>query len=130
MATQNETVFYHDTNVTVTPVRYVTQSNTYAVRNISSVYIFEIDKSRLKAVLTTLLGIPLLFLGDLFFVGIIMILLGIWWFISIKNEYAVRISTNAGESDSIVSEDKIYIQKIANAVNEAFIQRLRKKSLL
>ncbi|MBW8362662.1 MAG: hypothetical protein K0M56_10815 [Kaistella sp.] len=130
MAIQNETVFYHDTNVTVTPVRYVTPSRTYSMKNVSSVYVCEISKSRLKAVVITLLGFPFLFAGDLFFVGLLMILLGICWFISIKNEYAIRISTNVGESDSLVSEDKIYIEKIANALNEAYIQRLIKKSLL
>lgn len=130
MTTQNETVFYHDTNVTVTPVRYVTPSRTYSMKNVSSVYVCEIVKSRLTAIVMTLLGFPFLFSGNLFFIGILMILLGIWWFISIKNEYAVRISTNAGEANSIVSEDKIYIEKIANALNEAYIQRLIKKSLL
>jgi hypothetical protein len=130
MATQNETVFYHDTNVTVTPATYVTPSRTYSMRNVISVYVYEIVKSRLKAGIMTLLGIPFLFAGDLFFIGLMMIPLGILWFISIKNEYAVRISTPVGESDSIVSKDKIYIEKIVNAVNEAYIQRLIKKSLL
>lgn len=49
--------------------------------------------------------------------------LGILLFISVKNEYTVRISTNAGEADSTISKDKEYIQKIVNALNDAMIHR-------
>lgn len=120
---QNETTFYQDSTVTVNQSRFVTQSKTYAMRNISSVHIFEILKSKTKAILVVLFGIALLFSGKTIIIGAILIALGIWWFIHIKNEYAVRISTNAGEANSIISKDKIYIQKIVNALNEAIIHR-------
>lgn len=121
METQNETIFYQDNVVTITQSRYVTQSKTYAMRNISSVHIFEIVKSKIPAILMILIGIPFLFSKIL--IGIIIIALGIWWFIYIKNEYSVRISTNAGEANSIVSKDRNYVQKIVNALNEAIIYR-------
>ncbi len=120
---QNETIFYQDNIVTITQSRYVTQSKTYAMRNISSVHIFEIVKSKLPALIMIFIGIPLLFSKDIFYVGIIIIALGIWWFTYIKNEYSVRISTNAGEANSIVSKDKNYVQKIVNALNDAIIYR-------
>lgn len=120
---QNETTFYQDSTVTVTQSRFVTQSKTYAMRNISSVHIFEIVKSKMKAILLILIGIPLFFWGKTILIAFILIALGIWWFIYIKNEYAVRISTNAGEANSIVSKDKIYIQKIVNALSDAIIHR-------
>lgn len=123
MDTNNETIFYQNAWVTVTPSRYVTQSKTYTMRNISSVHIFEIIKSKVKAILLILIGLAVVFSKDIFYVGIILIPLGVWWCISIKNEYAVRISTNAGEANSIVSKDKIYIQKIVSALNEAFVHR-------
>ncbi|MCT2408436.1 DUF6232 family protein [Chryseobacterium antibioticum] len=123
METQNETKFYQDSSVTVTQSRFVTQSKTYAMRNISSVHIFEIIKSKTKAILMAIFGVLLLFSKDIFWVGIIVITLGIWWLFSIKNEYAVRISTNAGEANSIISKDKDYIQKIVNALNNAIIHR-------
>ena len=120
---QNESTFYQDSRVTVTQSRFVTQAKTYAMRNISSVHVFEIIKSKTKAMLLVLFGIALLFSGKTIIIGVILIALGIWWFIYIKNEYAVRISTNAGETNSIISKDKIYIQKIVNALNEAIIHR-------
>lgn len=123
MEPQNEPVYYQDNQVTVTQSRFVAFSKTYAMRNISSVHIFEIVKSKMKAIFLIILGLLLLFSKEIFFVGIILIALGIWWFISIKNEYAVRISTNAGEANSIVSKDRVYVQKIVDALNEAIINR-------
>ncbi|MBE4950612.1 DUF6232 family protein [Chryseobacterium culicis] len=121
--TQNETIFYHDSSIKVTQSRFITYSKTYTMRNISSVYIFEIIKSKNKALLLIILGFLLLFSKEIFWLGIIVLILGFWWIYTIKNEYAVRISTNAGEVNSIVSKDKDYIQKIVNALNEAIIHR-------
>ncbi|MCT2563620.1 DUF6232 family protein [Chryseobacterium herbae] len=123
METQNETKFYQDSAVTVTQSRFVTQSKTYAMRNISSVHVFEIIKSKTKAILMVVFGLLFLFSKDIFWIGLIIIVLGILWLFSIKNEYAVRISTNAGEANSIISKNKDYIQKIVNALNDAIIHR-------
>ncbi|WP_312389817.1 DUF6232 family protein [Chryseobacterium sp.] len=111
MEFQNEVQFYQDSSVTVTQSRFVTHSKTYAMRNISSVHIFEIIKSKTKAVVTIVFGLFLLFSKDVFWIGLIIIALGIWWFTAIKNEYAVRISTNAGEANSIISKDKNIFRK-------------------
>ncbi|WP_315053186.1 DUF6232 family protein [Chryseobacterium indoltheticum] len=120
---QNETTFYQDSLVKVTQSRYITQSKTYAMRNISSVHVFEIEKSRVTPILMMLIGIPFLFAGNVFWIGLILIGLGILIVFNIKNEYTVRISTNAGEADSTISKDKEYIQKIVNALNDAMIHR-------
>lgn len=119
----NETTFYKDLNVTVTQSRYVTQSKTYAMRNISSVHVFEIIKSRKFPVILIILGILLLFSGDTRIFGIFLAIAGALILFLIKNEYAVRISTNSGEANSILSKDKAYIQKIVNALNQAIIHR-------
>ncbi len=123
MENQPETQFYQDGTVTVTQSRFVTQSKTYAMRNISSVHIFEIEKNRVTPIIMILIGLPFLFSGDIFWIGLIIITLGILWLFTIKNEYAVRISTNAGEANSIISKDRIYIQKIVDALNNAIIYR-------
>lgn len=120
---QNETTFYQDSLVTVTQSRYITQSKTYAMRNISSVHVFEIVKSKVTPILMILFGIPFLFSGSVFWIGLILIGLGILIVFNIKNEYTVRISTNSGEADSTISKDKEYIQKIVNALNDAMIHR-------
>ncbi|AZA47949.1 hypothetical protein EG346_06975 [Chryseobacterium carnipullorum] len=118
-----ETTFYKDINVIVTQSRYVTQSKTYAMRNISSVHVFEIIKSRRFPLILIVIGILLLFSGDTRIVGTIFAVIGAVILFLTKNEYAVRISTNSGEANSIISKDKIYIQKIVNALNQAIIHR-------
>jgi multisubunit Na+/H+ antiporter MnhC subunit len=120
---QNEITFYKDMNVTVTQSRYITHSKTYAMRNISSVHIFEIIKSKKLPVLMIIIGLLLLFSSDLRIMGFIILLVGVALLLAIKNEFAVRISTNSGEANSIISKDKLYIQKIVNALNEAIIHR-------
>ena len=118
-----ETVFYKDFNVTVTQSRFVTDSKTYAMRNISSVYIYEIEKSRTFPVILVIIGFLMLFGEDVRIMGICMLAVGCLLLYTIKNEFAVRISTNSGEANSLVSKDRAYIQKIVGALNEAIIHR-------
>ncbi|MAB38696.1 MAG: QacE [Aequorivita sp.] len=118
-----EKMFYQDSTVTVTQSRYIAGSKTYAMRNISSVSLFKIDKSRTGAILLLIVGILLLFFEGIRVVGVILAILGGIWLFSIKDEYSVRISTNAGEANSLVSKDQAYIQKVVNALNDAIIHR-------
>jgi len=120
---QQEVTFYQDVNVTVTQSRYVTNSKTYAMRNISSVHIFEIIKSKTPPIILIILGTLMLFSVDLRIFGFILIALGILILALIKNEFTVRISTNAGEVNSIVSKDRLYVQSIVNALNDAIVYR-------
>lgn len=120
---QSEVTFYQDTKVTVTQSRYITDSKTYAMRNISSVHIFEIVKSRKLPVILIVTGVLMLFPNDTKTVGFVIAAIGVLLLFLIKNEFAVRISTNSGEANSIVSRDRIYVQKIVNALNEAIIHR-------
>ncbi|WP_025142210.1 DUF6232 family protein [Pedobacter jeongneungensis] len=120
---QNEVTFYQDVNVTVTQSRYVTNSKTYAMRNISSVHIFEIVKSKAAPVLMIITGILMLFANDIRILGFIVLAVGILILTLNKNEFTVRISTNAGEVNSIVSKDRLYVQNIVSALNEAIVFR-------
>lgn len=120
---QNEVMFYQDGNVTVSQARFITNSKTYAMRNISSVHIFEIVASRKLPVIMILIGFFMLFSDSARVAGFIILALGVGILFLIKNEFAVRISTNSGEANSIISKDKAYIQTIVNALNEAIIHR-------
>jgi hypothetical protein len=119
----NEVKFYQDASVTVTQSRYITNSKTYAMRNISSVHIFEIVKSKAAPIILVVVGFLMLFGESVRVAGFCVLGLGIALLFLIKNEYAVRISTNSGEANSIVSKDRVYIQQIVDALNEAIIHR-------
>lgn len=120
---QNEVTFYQDLNVTVTQSRYVTNTKTYAMRNISSVHIFEIIKNKTLPIIMVIVGLLLLFTAETRIIGFIIMAIGILILIFSKNEFSVRISTNSGEVNSIVSKDRLYIQAIVNALNDAIIHR-------
>ncbi|RZK25671.1 MAG: QacE [Flavobacterium sp.] len=120
---QSETLFYQNGNVKVTQSRYITISKTYAMRNISSVQTFQIIKSKTIPILLLIVGILILAFADGKIIGGLLSLLGVIIIVFNNNEYAVRISTNSGEVNSIVSSDKSYIQEIVNALNEAIIHR-------
>lgn len=119
MDTQQEKIFYKDPNVTVTQAKFIAGSETYAIKDISSVSNFEIIKSKRGPIIIMAFGVILLIPSGLRILGGILIILGFTWLFSVKNEYAVRISTNAGVVDSIVSQNRDYIQKIVNTLNEA-----------
>jgi hypothetical protein len=121
--TQNEVTFYNDAGVLVTQARYVTRSKTYAMRNISSVHTYEIVKSKTLPIILIVIGCLMMLAEGPRIMGGILLLIGIAILVLLKNEYAVRISTNSGEANSIVSKDRVYVQKIVNALNEAIIHR-------
>ena len=120
---QNEITFYQDVNVTVTQSRYVTNSKTYAMRNISSVHTFEIIKNRTLPIVMVIIGLLMLFSESSRVLGFILTAVGILILVLTKNEFTVRISTNSGEVNSIVSKDRSYIQNIVNALNDAIVFR-------
>jgi hypothetical protein len=120
---QNEVTFYQDVNVTVTQSRFVTNSKTYAMRNISSVHIFEIIKSKTLPIIMVIIGALMLLSSEARIIGFIILAVGILILVLIKNEFTVRISTNAGEVNSIVSKDRSYVQNIVNALNDAIVFR-------
>ncbi|QJD95713.1 hypothetical protein HH214_07425 [Mucilaginibacter robiniae] len=120
---QNEITFYQDSQVTITQARFVTDSKTYAMRNISSVHLFEIIKSKKLPIVMIIIGAALLLSDDSRWIGILLAAAGALAIALMKNDFAVRISTNSGEANSIVSKDRLYIQGIVDALNEAIIHR-------
>lgn len=117
---QQERVFFQDTFVTITQSRYIARGKTYAMRNISSVAIFKIPADNTPEIIIVVCGVLLLAAYGL---GILLIILGIYLIRKKKPSYAVRINTNAGETNSLISPNLAYIKKIVNAINEAIIQR-------
>lgn len=119
MATSQEKIFYKDPKVTVTQSGFVVGTETYSIKDISLVSNFEIIKSKTGPIIQMALGAILLIPPELRILGGILVIIGFLWLFSVKNEYAVRISTNVGEVDSVVSTNRDYIQKIVDALHEA-----------
>lgn len=120
----SEKIFYQDESVKVTQSRFTVENETYAMRNISSVTNYEIKKSKIIPRIIMLIGIFLIFLMEAFFIGGMMAIVGlVWQLLLLKNDFAVKISTNAGEPNTLISKNKEYIQEVVDAINEAIIYR-------
>jgi type IV secretory pathway component VirB8 len=121
---ENEKKFYQDSAVQVTQSRIVVHNKTYAMRNISSVSMFEKHKSnnKLLSIIFLMIGLIFLFNQDYLFggicIGIAALLL-----LFLKSDFIVRISSNSGDSNVLVSKNKEYIQNVVSAINEAIIYR-------
>lgn len=118
---EQEKVFFQTTDVTVTQSRFLAGRKTYAMRNISSVEVGQIKAKKTGATILIIVGIVLLMPEGTRVFGGLLAVLGLVWFLLLKDRYSVRINSNSGEADGYVSKDKELIQKIVNAVNEAII---------
>lgn len=119
-----EKVFHNDANVVVTQSRFIASGRTYTMRNISSVSVYTVERNKKLPIALLVIGCAMTLTKDeVQILGVAIALVALIWLLSMKNNYAVRISTNAGESNSLTSADKAYVQQIVNAVNEAIIYR-------
>ena len=126
MENTEEKIFYQNNDVTVSQSRFVSGGKTYAIRNISSVKKCVIRKHIVTPIFYIVVGITfLIFSLDLFFriTGGICVIIGVLWLFSGKRKFSVRINTNEGKEDSLISTDEELIAKIVYAVSEAIFYR-------
>ena len=125
-----ESIYFQDDKILVSQTRYIVSGTTYAIRNISSVAINNIEKSRFFPLFLLIVGL-IAFLATLAVgdrgtemwipIGLVLIVIGGAWLATIKDEYSVRITTNAGQRDSYISTNRELITNIVHALNEAII---------
>jgi len=133
-----ETTYYQDSNIMVTNIRAVLGSKTYVMANVTSVSMGQIPANRDGGIVFVMGGLllPLMCFGCSFIdkfssdnllfaiiIGGLCAGLGVFLAYAAKPQYVVRIGSASGESNALISNDRDYIQKIVNAVNEAIIKR-------
>ena len=62
-----------------------------------------------------------LFMGS----GVLLVLLGIFVMLRLREKYAVHITTAEGEKDVVVSRSREYISQIVDALNRAFLDLVK-----
>ena len=136
---KQEKVYYDDGNVKITSKRTVLEDKTYVLANISSVTVNTIKQEAKSGNMGCLWVIGVFFAimgfamlidnvvgGGIFF----LITAGTACLIAYKfgkgtpgwEKYSVKIGSNAGDSDGLISDDKEYIKKIVNSINDAIIE--------
>jgi hypothetical protein len=116
-----EKIFYQNGSISVTQSRFIVENKTYAVRNISSVQIGVITASWRPGLIIIFIGAIFAWSQENLLIGLIIIIIGGLYIYFLKNKYSVRISTNAGSTDGLISTNEQYIAEIVDALNEAII---------
>ncbi|MFC2069818.1 DUF6232 family protein [Chloroflexota bacterium] len=126
----SEQTFYSDEEgVRITGTRAIFRNTTYTMANIASIRTNRIPPKRAGALWIILIGLALSIIGissyisTITIIGVIVLLLGILWFWKAPSEYHIMITSASGEVSAIKSKDKDYINRIAQAMNEAIINR-------
>lgn len=111
----NEIVILSDDNVTVTNSRLVIGGTTYAMRNITSVACVKMEPDTTAAWQCTIWGIVLMCVG----IGLVLEIIAIYLFATAKPRYALAVRTSGGEQHALEGSDPDFIQKVAQAINDA-----------
>ena len=140
----SETTYYSDRGVRITNARAIFGPKTYALANISSVQMGVIPAKRAMAILVALGGLcvttcmGLSALGALLnrdsagvgaFISIATLLPalvmagGIYFAVTAKPTYTVRLAATSGEAQAMASTDKVFVQGLVDALNEAIVHR-------
>jgi hypothetical protein len=126
---QQEKVYFSDDAVTVTSSRALFLGTTYAMANITSVSLAYKEQSAGCAisliVVGSLLAINLLLLEHetipVGVFGLFLLAVGVLLYTKRSKWYIVRISSASGEANALRHHDRVYIQRIVDAVNRAII---------
>jgi hypothetical protein len=113
----SETTFFQNSEITVTNARFVVGSQTYAMRGVTSVRGIEITHSKAWPMLFIISDLLLL----LFYVGIVLIGIGLYLLIKQKRRFAVVLTTAAGEVRAYESRDSNLVGDVLEALNQAIV---------
>lgn len=122
-ATQKpESALFQEGNVTVTNARFMVGSQTYAIRNMTSV-----EKRIKKApkIFWGVIGTLLILFGlgahprieGLMILGAIILVIAFF----LKHKYFVVLHTSASQMQALESKDEGYINTVINALNDAIL---------
>ncbi|SEK65149.1 hypothetical protein SAMN04487787_1037 [Kosakonia sacchari] len=121
-----EVQFYNNGNVSITNSRFMVGSTTYAMNGVTSVKRGQTKPSKVAPVILAIIGLIMLFAAaTLMFkgIGILLVVIAVAWFKSIKPEYIVFLNSASGESQALSSTDRKYIDDVIKSLNDAIIHR-------
>ena len=125
----DETVFLDEAGVTVTNARFIVGSETYAMRNITSVKTGKTAPEQKGPACLFLLGLVLAIVGfssssnAVGWLGIGFIMLCFVWAARKKPTFSVMLTTSAGEVSAYQSKSGDTVSRIVQALNDSIIHR-------
>jgi hypothetical protein len=137
-----EQTFFEDQNVTVTASRFIDGSQTYVVRNITSVDVAYIPPSRSIPIFLFLVGVVPIAIehyaskelnnfitstGSIIsaynwnLIGIAVVAFALLWLILQSNRYIIVLRTSGGEVEALESTKRKHIESVVSALNQSII---------
>ena len=117
-----ETVFFEYEDVKVTNARFVTNNQTYAMSNVTSVKPHKEAPNRNPALLAIFVGI-IFMTASSYIIGLIIIAGAIYYMSKQIPIYVIILKTSSGENRALRTEQQEYLNKVINALNEAIVHR-------
>ncbi|MEO8143084.1 MAG: DUF6232 family protein [Betaproteobacteria bacterium] len=125
----NEHVFFQEAEIIVTNARFVVGSQTFAMRNITSVRAEKVEEKFEYPGYLMLLGVVIALIGfasagiPVGIIGIAMSAGGIYWAWNQDSAYAVVLTTSGGEVSAHQSNDRQLIAGIVKGLNDSIVAR-------
>lgn len=129
----NEKVYLtlNDGAILVSSTRAVMNGKTYALANVTSVYMAKISPKAGCPVLLGALGAITLFMaisagsgsGSTLLVGVVCLVLAGIWFMRLKPTYELKLASSSAETHALSSRDRAMIESVVDAINTAIVDR-------
>lgn len=121
----DEKLFFNQNNVSVSNSRFIVDGQTYAMNGVTSVKTGKKEPARVGPIILALVGILILFGGEIgpIFIGLIMIGLAVFWWKKQKPELSVVLNSSSGEAQALKSQDADFINGVIEALNNSIIHR-------
>jgi len=117
-----ERTFFEQGDVKVTNARFISNGQTYAMRNVTSVKPFEQKPPRAMGVIIALIGLGVMASGNFMF-GVMALAAGLAVLFLIKPIYHVLLATSSGETRALKTKDRAYVNQVIQAINDAMVHR-------
>jgi hypothetical protein len=118
-----ETVLLSENGIRVTNVRFIVDGETYAMSGITSIKTEVDHPSKIGPIIAIIAGLLILTQRGTGVLGIVIAVVGIFWFRSKVTEYTISLTSASGERTPYRSTDKAFVDKVVAAINEAIVHR-------
>ncbi len=116
-----EKTFFEYEGVKVTNTRFVTDGQTFAMSNVTSVKAFEQPPKWFGGILILVIGV--IISSQSLPIGIVIIALAAFYMYKQKTIFHVMLTTSGGESSALKTHQREYLNKVVSALNEAIVYR-------
>ncbi len=125
----DEKPIYKDDVVTVTRTRIVVRSQTYALSGVTAISNRRKEANKMWPMIMAAAG-AIILLGGLQGGGTAIIVagamvggMGVLWYRSVSTKFGVVLTTKAGDTEVLTSDDEDWISNVISALNDAMVTR-------